>query len=99
MRLVVFSDGHIGEYGEGRIDPSTGLNTRLLDTLGVWDWVREQAKYEKADLVIFGGDRFKPHKPPTWMRDLADVRLNRFNLDNINIACLLGNHDNYDKGG
>jgi len=33
------------------------------------------------------------------MRDLADIRLNRFNLDNINIACLLGNHDNFDKGG
>lgn len=99
MKLIVFSDGHIGEYSEGSIDPKTGLNTRLLDTLNVWDWVRNLALTEKADLVVFGGDRFKPHNPPAWMRDLADERLNRFRIDGLRIACLLGNHDIYDKAG
>jgi DNA repair exonuclease SbcCD nuclease subunit len=99
MKLVVFSDGHIGEYSEGHIDQKTGFNSRLLDTLNVWDWVRELALQKKADAVIFGGDRFKPHRPPAWMRDLADERLNRFRRDNVRIACLLGNHDLYDKTG
>lgn len=99
VRLIVFSDGHIGEYTEGSLDPKTGLNTRLLDTLNVWDWVRNLALSEKADLVVFGGDRFKPHNPPAWMRDLADERLNRFRVDGLRIACLLGNHDIYDKTG
>jgi len=99
MRLIVFSDGHIGEYAEGSIDPGTGLNTRLLDTLDVWDWALTLAKQERADLVVFGGDRFKPHNPPMWMRDLADERLNRFRQEEMPIACLLGNHDIYDKTG
>lgn len=99
MRAIVFSDGHIGVYPEGYTDATTGLNTRLLDTLNVWDWVLETAQAKQADLVIFGGDRFKPHNPPAWMRDLADERMRRFAEAGMPLACLLGNHDQYDKSG
>lgn len=99
MRFVTFSDGHVGEYIEGYPDPITGLNTRLLDTLNVWTWVHQLAVERKADGVIFAGDRFKPKRPPSWMRDLADERLVPFIRDRIPVACLLGNHDMYDKAG
>lgn len=99
MKVLVFSDGHIGEYLEGYPDPTTGLNTRLLDTLNVWTWVYQLALDRKVDLVIFGGDRFRPKRPPSWMRDLADERLVPFQRDRIPLALLLGNHDMYDKGG
>lgn len=99
MRLLVFSDGHVGDYAEGSIDPATGLNTRLLDTLAVWDWIHDLALSQKADGVVFGGDRFKPHRPPTWMRDLADAKITKFERDGIPLVCLLGNHDLFDKAG
>jgi DNA repair exonuclease SbcCD nuclease subunit len=98
MRLVTFSDGHVGEYLEGYSDPSTGLNTRLTDTLNVWSWVHQLAVEKKADCVVFGGDRFKPKRPPAWMRDLADARLVPFRDSGLPLAMLKGNHDMWDKG-
>lgn len=97
MRLVAFSDGHVGEYLEGYADPETGLNTRLLDTLNIWTWVHDLAVAKKADCVVFGGDRFKPKRPPAWMRDLADQRAVLFRESNIPLALLEGNHDQWDK--
>lgn len=99
MKVLFFSDGHIGDYIEGNVHPATGLNTRLLDTLRVWDWALEVAKDNLVDQVIFGGDRFRSNRPPAWMRDLADDKLARFADARIPIACLLGNHDLYDRVG
>ena len=99
MRAIVFADSHIGEYLEGHIDPQTGLNTRLMDTLDVWTWIHRLAHEKKTDLVIFAGDRFRLKRPPAWVRDLADERLIPFERDNIPLFLLLGNHDMYDKAG
>lgn len=99
MRLLVFSDGHIGEYPEGWIDPITGVNTRLSNTLDVWSWVLEEARERKVDAVVFGGDRFKPHRPPAWMRDYADERIADFRDSGIPLVLLKGNHDMLDKAG
>ena len=97
MRLVTFSDGHVGEYLEGYANPASGLNTRLEDTLNVWTWIHQLAVDRKADCVVFGGDRFKPKRPPAWMRDLADARLVPFRESGIPVALLKGNHDMWDK--
>lgn len=99
MKYIIFSDGHIGEYTEGWIDPTTKLNTRLLDTLSVWDWVLQLAQTEKADGIIFGGDRFRLRRPPFWMRDLADAKIRAISDAGIALYLLVGNHDMYDKAG
>lgn len=99
MKILFFSDGHIGEYTEGNVDPATGYNTRLLDTLHVWDWALRLATEREVDQVVFGGDRFRSNRPPAWMRDLADAKLAAFGREGIPIACLLGNHDLYDRVG
>lgn len=83
---------------EGYSDPATGLNTRLQDTLNVWTWIYQLATDIKPDCVVFGGDRFKPKRPPAWMRDLADARLVPFRESEIPLALLEGNHDQWDKG-
>ena len=99
MKHLVFSDGHVGDYAEGWIDPDTKLNTRLLDTLAVWDWVRELAIAEKVDAVVFVGDRFRSRRPPYWMRDLADEKVQAISQAGIEQYLLVGNHDQYDKAG
>lgn len=97
-RLVIFSDGHIGNYTEGHPN-ALGMNSRLWDTLSVWDWILELAFDVKATAVIFAGDRFKPKRPDPYMRDLADARLAKFNVNKMPVICLVGNHDMYDKAG
>jgi exonuclease SbcD len=37
MRILHFSDLHIGVENYGRTDPQTGLSTRLLDLLAALD--------------------------------------------------------------
>ena len=37
LRLLHFSDLHIGVENYGRTDPQTGLNTRLADFLATYD--------------------------------------------------------------
>jgi hypothetical protein len=37
MRIPHFSDLHIGVENYGRVDPQTGLSTRLLDFLAALD--------------------------------------------------------------
>lgn len=99
MRILVFSDGHIGEYPEGWTDAATGLNSRLTDTLNVWSWIRSLACDKKVDVIVFGGDRFKPHRPPHWMRDLADEEIAKFRELDLPLVLLKGNHDMLDKAG
>lgn len=98
MRLLVFSDGHIGEYPEGRILPDTQLNSRLIDTLYVWEWIFHTAVQEQVDVVLFAGDRFRPKRPPVWMRDLADSRIRPFLERQIPVVIIVGNHDQWDLG-
>jgi exonuclease SbcD len=43
IRLLHFSDAHIGTESYGRIDPETGLNTRLADFTAVLDEMVEHA--------------------------------------------------------
>ncbi len=92
IRMLHFADIHIGMENYGRIDPETGLNTRVLDFLRRMDEMIEYARNEDIDLTIFAGDAFKTRTPnPTFQREFAwRVR------DLIAIAplvLLVGNHD------
>lgn len=98
VRILVFSDGHVGEYPEGRVLADCHLNSRLVDTLHVWDWVFQLAVERQVDFVLFGGDRFRPRRPPAWMRDLADQRVRPFIEHQIPLVVIVGNHDQWDIG-
>ena len=58
LRILHFSDLHIGVENYGRIDPQTGLSTRLIDFLSSLDQVVEFALTENVDLVILAGDAY-----------------------------------------
>ncbi|GIT44260.1 MAG: hypothetical protein Ct9H300mP11_21960 [Chloroflexota bacterium] len=77
MRILHFSDLHIGVENYGRIDPETGLSTRLGDFLDSLDQVVEFALNECVDLVLLAGDAYKGRDPTqTHQREFAK-RLNR----------------------
>ncbi|HEY82090.1 MAG TPA: exonuclease SbcCD subunit D [Dehalococcoidia bacterium] len=93
MKIIHFSDLHLGIESYGRINPDTGLPTRLEDFLSALDQVVDYALENKVDLVLFCGDAYKTREPtPTQQREFAK-RINRLSSNGIPIFLLVGNHD------
>ena len=93
MRILHFADLHIGVENYGRIDPTTGFSTRLMDFLAALDEVVEYSITEKVDLVLLAGDTYKNRDPSqTQQRELAK-RLSKISEAGIPIFLLVGNHD------
>jgi len=93
IRVVHFADVHLGVENYGRLDPHTGLSSRLTDFLRAMDRVIDAALDEEADLVVFAGDAYRTRDPsPTSPREFARRmrRLSRAGLPTILVA---GNHD------
>jgi exonuclease SbcD len=92
IRLLHFADLHVGMENYGRLDPETGISSRIKDFLDRLDEVVDYALAQDADLVIFAGDAFKTRDPdPTQQREFAR-RLKRL-ARQIPVFMLVGNHD------
>jgi exonuclease SbcD len=93
IRLLHFSDLHLGVENYGRLDPSTGLSTRLGDFLHALDSVVDYALAEDVHLVVFCGDVYHTvHPSPTNQREFAR-RIHRLSEAGIPVFLLIGNHD------
>ncbi|RME39133.1 MAG: exonuclease SbcCD subunit D [Thermoflexia bacterium] len=93
IRLLHFADLHIGIENYGRLDPSTGVNSRVRDFLDRLDEVVTFALENEADLVVFAGDAYKTRDPsPTYQRAFAQ-RVKRLVDAGVPVVLLVGNHD------
>ncbi len=93
MRILHFSDVHIGVENYGRTDPETGLSTRLVDFLSTLDEVVACALNEDVDLALFCGDAYKSRDPSqTHQREFAK-RIARLSAAGVPVFLLMGNHD------
>jgi exonuclease SbcD len=93
VKILHFADLHLGVETYGRLDPATGLSSRLLDFLNVLDQVVDFALENKVDLVLFCGDAYRSREPTqTHQREFAR-RINRLSTSGIPIFLLVGNHD------
>ena len=93
MRILHFADLHIGVENYGRIDPNTGLSTRLGDFLHTYDELVDYAIDTSVDLVLFCGDAYKSRDPSqTHQREFAR-RIARLSHAGIPTFLLVGNHD------
>jgi exonuclease SbcD len=93
IRLLHFADLHIGMENYGRLDPTTGVNGRVLDFLHCCDDLIDYGLEHEVDLVIFAGDAFKTRNPnPTYQRAFAR-RVKRLADAGVPIVLLVGNHD------
>lgn len=99
MKLIHTADIHIGMENYGRLDPQTGLSTRLQDFLSAFDKMVDYAKDNQVDFFIFSGDAFKTREPsPTHLREFAK-RINRLTKSGVEVVLLVGNHDTGNAAG
>jgi exonuclease SbcD len=93
VKIIHFADLHLGVENYGRIDPTTGLSSRLNDFLLAFDQLVDYALENRVDLVLFCGDAYKTREPTqTQQREFAR-RINRLASNNIPVLLLTGNHD------
>jgi exonuclease SbcD len=93
LKILHFADLHLGVETYGRINPDTGLSTRLNDFLAALDQIVDYALGNGVDLVLFCGDAYKSREPSqTQQREFAK-RINRLATSGIPIFLLVGNHD------
>jgi exonuclease SbcD len=93
MKLLHLADVHLGYESYGRVDPSTGLNTRLLDFAAQLERAVDTALDERVDAVLFAGDAYRTASPgPTEQQFLAG-QLERLVREGIPVVMVTGNHD------
>lgn len=93
MRILHTADIHLGVNTFGRLDPATGLNTRLLDFKRSFDFMVARALEEDIDLFLFCGDGYRTADPtPTQQRVFAEC-LRPLAEAGIPIVMTVGNHD------
>lgn len=93
MKILHFSDLHLGMENYGHIDPATGLSTRFQDWQKALTDMIDLANTNNVDLVIFSGDAFKNRDPsPTYQNAFAKA-LKAFSEHDRQVILLVGNHD------
>jgi exonuclease SbcD len=90
---VHFADFHLGTEAYGRMDPETGLPSRVVDFLAVLDAMVEYALGNDVHLVVFAGDAYKTRDPnPTYQREF-NTRILKLARAGIPVVLVVGNHD------
>ncbi len=92
MRILHFADIHIGMENYSKLDPKTGLSTRLLDFFETFDFIIDTTLKEDVDAVVFAGDAYKTRDPnPTQQRGFGE-RIRRL-AKRVPVILVVGNHD------
>lgn len=99
LTLLHLSDIHLGSgLSHGRINPETGLNTRLEDFVAALSRCIDRALAEPVDMVLFGGDAFPDATPPPLVQQALAQQFCRLSAAGIPTVLLVGNHDQHTQG-
>jgi DNA repair protein SbcD/Mre11 len=99
IKILHLSDIHMGSgFSHGRINPETGLNTRLEDFVSTLQQCIDRAIAEPVDLVLFGGDAFPDATPPPIVQEAFARQFRRLVDAHIPTVLLVGNHDQHSQG-
>lgn len=93
MKLLHCADIHLGYETHGRLDPATGLNTRLLDFKRSFDVMVARAVEEDVDAFVFAGDAYRTADPTPTQQKLFAEALRPVAEAGIPILMVVGNHD------
>ncbi|MFO5527625.1 MAG: exonuclease subunit SbcD, partial [Cuspidothrix sp.] len=99
IKILHLSDIHIGSgFCHGKINPLTGLNTRLEDFVKTLSVCIDKALSDHVDLVLFGGDAFPNATPAPYVQEAFANQFRRLVDAGIPTVLLVGNHDQHSQG-
>ena len=99
IEILHLSDIHMGSgFSHGKVNPETGINTRLEDFVNTLSICIDRAIAEPVDLVLFGGDAFPDATPPPYVHEAFASQFRRLADANIPAVLLVGNHDQHSQG-
>jgi DNA repair protein SbcD/Mre11 len=96
IKILHLSDIHMGSgFSHGKINPETGINTRLEDFINSLSICIDRAINEP---VLFGGDAFPDATPPPYIHEAFASQFRRLADADIPAVLLVGNHDQHSQG-
>jgi DNA repair protein SbcD/Mre11 len=99
IKILHLSDIHMGSgFSHGKINPETGVNSRLDDFLQTLSLCIDRAINEPVDLVLFGGDAFPDATPAPYIHEAFASQFRRLADAKIPTILLVGNHDRHSQG-
>jgi exonuclease SbcD len=99
LKILHLSDIHMGSgFSHGKINPETGVNTRLEDFVQSLSLCIDRAINEPVDLVLFGGDAFPDATPAPYIHEAFANQFRRLADAKIPTILLVGNHDQHSQG-
>lgn len=99
IEILHLSDIHMGSgFSHGKINPETGINSRLEDFVQTLSLCIDRAINEPVDLVLFGGDAFPDATPAPYIHEAFARQFRRLADANIPTILLVGNHDRHSQG-
>ncbi len=87
------ADIHFGMENYGRIDPATGIHSRLLDFKKCLEFCVDKAIEQDIDFFMFSGDAYKTATPTPTQQKLFLKQFLRLQQHGIPVAIVVGNHD------
>jgi exonuclease SbcD len=93
MKILHTADIHLGYETHGRLNPETGLNSRLHDFAQSFRFLVDRALAEDVDLFLFCGDAYRTADPTPTQQKLFAECLRPIADAGIPIAMIVGNHD------
>jgi DNA repair protein SbcD/Mre11 len=99
IKILHLSDIHMGSgFSHGKINPETGINSRLEDFVQTLSLCIDRAINEPIDLVLFGGDAFPDATPAPYIHEAFASQFRRLADAKIPTVLLVGNHDQHSQG-
>ena len=94
IQFIHTADIHFGMENYGRIDPRTGIHSRLLDFERALNAIIDVAIDRSVDFFLFSGDAYKTAHPSPTQQKLLVRCLLRLYQAKIPVVIVVGNHDN-----
>jgi len=94
IKFIHTADIHFGMENYGKIDPKTGIHSRLLDFEKSLNICIDYAIEQDVDFFMFSGDAYKTATPSPTQQKLLIRCFMRLYQAKIPIVIIVGNHDN-----
>lgn len=93
IRFIHTADVHFGVENYGKIDPETGIHSRLLDFHRALNICIDAALEHQVDFFLFSGDAYKTATPSPTQQRLLMKSFFRLYQAKIPVIIIVGNHD------